>query len=514
MKNSLFIILDGWGIAPAWGGNAIIAAKTPVMDYLWETCPRTMLVASGEQVGLPPRSNGNSETGHLNLGAGKIVRQDISLISALIDSGEFYKNPGLIKAIRHVKKNKSSLHLMGLLGTGGVHSHLDHLFALLDLLSATKTKEVYLHLFTDGRDSEPQSALEFLEKLRAKMSATKTGTIASITGRFYAMDRDSRWERIQAAYDVIVKGKGEKAVSAEEAVGKFYTRNITDEFIPPTIIVDKKDKTKHIVKDNDAVIFFNVRPDRARQLTRAFVGDDFKEFRRGKKLANLCFVTFVPYEENLSVITVVQPDKSVNTISKVIADNKLRQIHIAETEKYAHVTYYFGGGHEKKLPKEEWNFIPSPHVRTYDLQPEMSAEPVTNLILNKIKRKHHDFMVINFANTDMVGHTGNFSATVKAAEYVDKCLGSILKEIKKQDGLAVVTADHGNAEQMINPLNGQPDTEHTANPIPFIIYVPNDKIRINKRLPEGGMLANAAPTFLNLIGQKPSKEMVERSLIK
>ena len=513
MKNNIVLILDGWGHAPDWGGNAISLAKTPFFDNLWGNYPHTLLTASGEPVGLPPGSKGNSETGHLNIGAGRTVRQDISLITALIENGSFFANKNLLKALINAKDQKSSIHLMGLLGNGGIHSHIDHLFALLDLLKKYKAERVYLHLFTDGRDTEPKEAFEFLSKLENKMKETKVGQVASVIGRFYAMDRDSRWERIQAAYDLIVHGKGETAQSAEEAIKKAYEKNVTDEFISPTIILDKNNNRKNVIKDGDSVIFFNIRPDRARQLTSALVDEKFKSFDRGKFLKKLCFVTFVAYRENLPVLTLIQPEKSSSYFAQVISDCKFKQLHVAETEKYAHITYYLDGGNEKKLPGEDWYLFPSPKVQTYDLKPEMSLELVTKYILEKIKKKSYDFIIANFANPDMVGHTGNITAGIKAVEFTDKCLGLILKEIDKTEGMVILTADHGNIEQMINPSNGMPDTEHTGNPVPFIIYNPKKKVLIKNKILDHGILADIATTTLNLVGEKPSGEMSDRKSV-
>ena len=448
-------------------------------------------------MGLPAHSKGNSETGHLNIGAGKIIKQDISAITNLIESGEFYKNRDLLKAISHAKKNHSSIHLMGLLGNGGIHSHIDHLFALLDLMKKYKVQRLFLHLFSDGRDTEPKEALDFTAKLNTKLKEVKNAQISTIVGRFYAMDRDSRWDRIKITYDLLTCGKGETAKNAEDAIKKSYQRNITDEFIAPIILASGG--KKNLIRNNDSVIFFNIRPDRARQLTSAFVDKKFKGFSRNKFLSNLYFFTFVPYKENLNVATLFQPDRNFITLNQILAKSHFKQLHVAETEKYAHVTYYLNGGREEKASSEDWHIVPSPKVETYDSEPEMSLGEITKFVTGELKKKKYNALVINFANPDMVGHTGNIDAAVRACEFTDKCLGVIIKIIDQTAGTAIVTADHGNIEQMINPLNGMPDTEHTKNPVPFIIY-DSAKRKSQKNLLEQGILADIVPTMLDVIG--------------
>lgn len=505
----VLIIMDGWGVAPAWGGNAVAIAKTPNVDLLWKTYPGTLLEASGQAVGLPGRSRGNSEVGHLNLGAGKIVHQDLPRISAQIQNQSFFENPAIKKAIEHVKKNKSALHFMGLLSDTGTHSHIDHLFALLEMAKQYKVEKVYVHVFTDGRDTEPKVAKKYIEKLEEKMSSTG-GEIASISGRYYSMDRDSHWERIEKSYDAFVSGSAPTFDSPFEAIENAYRRQITDEFIEPCLIRNKKKETI-LIGDNDSIVFFNFRPDRARQLTKSFVADDFEGFPRKKKLKNLIFVTFVMYEESLPVLVAFEPEPVNYPLGKVLSLQGLDQFHIAETEKYAHVTYFFNGGKEKPFEREDRILIPSPRVATYDLKPEMSAGEITNELVDVIRKNRHDFHIVNYANADMVGHTGNIKAAIRACETVDEQVGRVVKEILKLDGCAIITADHGNAEQMINPITGEGDTEHTTNPVPFILV--GEKIKktaINKK---SGILGNVSPTILDIMKVERPEDMKQDSLI-
>ena len=501
----VLIILDGWGIAPPWGGNAIFLAKTPCFDNLWVHYPHTTLKASGEAVGLPGHERGNSEAGHLNIGAGKVVHQDVDHINNLIKDGSFFKNQVLLEAISHVKKNKSNLHLLGLVSDGGIHSHIDHLFSLLELCRGAGGDNIYIHVFTDGRDTGPQAALSHISKLQRKLKEIKIGQIATISGRYYAMDRDKRWDRTKRAYLAISSSVGQQEHQAVAAISKAYQKGLTDEFILPTVI------TKAPIKDNDAIIFFNVRGDRARQLTLAFSDPKFKEFQT-KKYQNLFFVTFTWYGEYIKNTKFAFPPEEVKVpLAKVLADQDLAQFHLAETEKYAHVTYFFNGGKEFPFPKEDRKMIPSPKVATYDLKPEMSAESVSEEAKMKISSKKYQFILINFANPDMVGHTGNLKAAIKAVEVVDRQLEKVIEKVREKQMVAIVTADHGNIEQMVNPKNGEIDTEHTKNPVPFMLV--NSYLK-SPALRGEGILADIAPTILDLMKIKKPTEMTGESLIK
>jgi len=507
IKPTILIILDGWGIAPAWGGNAISLAKTPDFDKFWANFPRTELSAHGEAVGLPSGEMGNSEVGHLNIGAGRIVKQDMSLISAAIKDGSFFTNQTLISAMRNTKQNGSQLHLMGLVSDGGVHSHINHLYALLTLAKKCGLRKVFIHCFTDGRDSDPMSALQFISRLSEKTKEIGVGEIATISGRYYAMDRDNRWDRTKKAYDAIAEGRGEYAESAIKAVSESYAAGKMDEFIAPTVITREGEPITK-VQNKDSVIFFNFRADRARQITQSFVRKNFKGFRRGVTFSNLFFVTMVPYVQEdwgLSIRSAFAPKNIKNTLSEVISKNNLSQLHIAETEKYAHVTYFFNGAIEKPFPGEDRKIIPSPKVATYDKKPEMSAESVKNYVIGKIN--NYDFIIVNFANPDMVGHTGNIHAAVMAVEYVDKCIGEIVEAVSKIKGLVIITADHGNVEQMISKSGG-PETEHSISPVPFILV---DSARTFQGLHKG-KLADIAPTILEIWKIAKPSEMTGISL--
>lgn len=513
MKNKgpvVLIIMDGWGVAPAWGGNAVAIAKTPNVTALMKEYPSTLLEASGQAVGLPGRSRGNSEVGHLNLGAGKIVHQDLPRISSLIQNQSFFENPAMEQAIEHVKKNKSALHLMGLLSDTGIHSHIDHLFALLEMAKQYQVEKVYIHIFTDGRDTAPKDSIKFVEKLRDKFNSTGVGEIVSVSGRYYSMDRDSHWERIEKSYNAFVMGSAPVFDSPEEAIESSYGKDLTDEFIEPVLIRDKNKKVISI-EDNDSIIYFNFRPDRARQLTKAFVEEDFKEFPRKHKIKNLIFVTFVLYEESLPVLVAFAPENVDYPLGRVLSLAEKTQFHIAETEKYAHVTYFFNGGKEQPFKKESRFLVASPRVATYDLQPEMSAAGITDELVRVIQKNSYDFVVVNYANADMVGHTGNIKATIKACETVDEQVGRVVAEVLKKDGYVIITADHGNAEQMINPITGEGDTEHTTNPVPFILVGEGaKKMEINKKF---GILGDVAPTILDLMGIEKPEVMLQNSLI-
>lgn len=534
-KPLALIILDGWGIAPAGPGNAITQAKTPNMNKFWSAYPHTVLAASGESVGLPAGEDGNSETGHLNLGAGEIVFQDLPRINMAIADGGFFKNAAFLKAIEHVKKNNSKLHLLGLLGAGGVHSNLEHILALLSLAKEQKVKNLYLHLFTDGRDSPPSSARIYIAIVEQELIKLGLGKIATICGRYYALDRDNRWERTKIAYELITAGIGKASSSPQEAIKTSYTKGKTDEFIEP-LVFDKNG----VIGDNDGIIFFNFRIDRPRQLTKALILPNFETmeiksasfdpyaekyglklyqlptlsttFKRSKFLTNLFLVTMTEYEENLPVQVAFPPEPVKIPLSRILTENNLRQLHIAETEKEKFVTYYFDGLREKPSSGEDWVEIKSPEVATYDLKPEMSALELTAEFIKRLRVNFYDFSVINFANPDMVGHTGVIKAGIKACEAVDECLGKIVNTMFNLEGVCVITADHGNVEEMINPQTGEIDTEHSSNPVPFII-VSRNNILPNKFL-ANGVLADVAPTILQILDLEKPGLMTGRSLLR
>ncbi|MFH1173327.1 MAG: 2,3-bisphosphoglycerate-independent phosphoglycerate mutase [bacterium] len=501
----ILIIMDGWGIAPPNKGNAIALAKTPVIDLLTKNYPHTQLVAHGKKVGLPLKQDGNSETGHEILGAGRLVEQDAVVVSSSIKDGTFFKNAAFLAAVKHVRKNNSKLHLMGLL-SGDQSAHVDpnHLTALLLLMRKYKLDKVFIHLFTDGRDSSRFGSPGYLELLQNQLGYN--AKIASIQGRFYAMDRKKKWDRLEQAYDLIVSGHGEKAVKAEDAVTKAYNRGETDEFIAPTVII-KDGKPVATVDDHDAIIFFNLRSDRARQITKPFVQKKFKEFRRKKVLNDLIFVTMTDFGPDLDSILTAFPSTDLKGTLTITVDGR-KQLYIAESEKYAHVTYFFNGGYANPVAGEERIRILSPDVRAYDQKPEMSAGQITETVLKKINKNDYELMVINFANPDMVGHTGNLKAGIKAVEIVDKCVGEIVKAAGKKNMAVVITSDHGNAEEMINPVTGEVDTKHSTNPVPFILV--SDKLK-NKKLSPGS-LANVAPTILKIMDLPASPEMTSKPL--
>jgi 2,3-bisphosphoglycerate-independent phosphoglycerate mutase len=541
MNNSgpvVLIILDGWGLANTQTGNAILQAKTPNFDKYWASFPHTQLIASGEPVGLPKGEKGNSETGHLNLGAGRIVLQDLVRINMSIADGTFFENEVFLEAINFSKKNDRPLHLLGMIGSTGVHANNQHLFALLRLAKKHQVKKVYLHLFTDGRDSPPKSALTFLEQVETQMASLEIGEIATIMGRFWAMDRDNRWERTQKAYQAIVEGQGLSAKTAKEAIKQAYQRQETDEFIKPTVI-NGPNQTKKTIKDSDGVIFFNFRIDRPRQLTKAIVLKDLENyqpkqaafdpyaekygqklyapiekiqtFQREKKLKNIFFVTMTEYEKGLPVHVAFPSRKIPLPLAQTISQEGKRQFHIAETEKERFVTYYFNGFREKPFTGEEWFEVSSPPVETYDQKPEMSAPEVTEEVLKRLRKNSLDFILINFANPDMVGHTGVLEAGIRACEATDQALGKIVNQIFATGGTAVITADHGNAEEMINLSTGEIDTEHSANPVPFIV-VGKKFLGQPKMLPRG-ILADVAPSVLSLMNISPSLNMTGHNLL-
>jgi len=500
----VLIILDGWGIAPPGPGNAISLADTPRLDRYWAESPHAQLAASGLAVGLPEGQIGNSEVGHLNLGAGYRVLQELPRIDETIRRGAFFENEALRGAMDVANQRGSSVHLLGLFSYGGVHSHATHLYALLELAARRGLRgRVAVHPFLDGRDTPPEQALHDLPHLEQKLRDTGAGRIATLSGRYYAMDRDRRWERVQKAYDALVRGTGERAPSAEASVRAAYSSGISDEFVPPTVI--DPDGT---IRDSDVVIWFNFRADRARELTQALLLPDFNGFERASVPTDLHLVTLTQYEAALPVSGVAFPPDYVEwPIARVISDAGLTQCHLAETEKYAHVTYFFNGGREAPFPREERLLIPSPKVATYDLQPEMSAAGVARAAVEQIRDGGHAFVVLNFANGDMVGHTGKLEAAIKAAETVDGCVGQVVDATLAKGGFAAITADHGNAEEMVDLASGEPKTAHTQNPVPFMLVgAPDASLK-----PEG-VLADVAPTLLRLMELPIPDSMKEHGL--
>ena len=493
------IILDGFGLREESFGNAVSQAHKPNFDKLWNEYPHTTLTASGEAVGLPDGQMGNSEVGHLNIGAGRIVYQNLTRINKSIREGDFFKQPALLRAIDHVKANNSKLHIMGLLSDGGVHSHYEHLFALLQLAKLNGVTEVYVHGFLDGRDVNPQSALDYIEQTEVKMEEIGVGKFASITGRYYAMDRDKRWDRVEKTYRTLVDGIARTASTPTAGVLASYENDIHDEFVEP-FIIEELGKPVATIEDGDAVISFNFRPDRAIQLVRAFTDPNFDEFVTGKTYTNVKFVSFTHYSDEVVADVVFESDNLVDTLGEVISNNGLTQLRIAETEKYPHVTFFMSGGKEDQFVGEERMLIASPKVATYDLQPEMSAYEVTDSLVAAIEADRFDAIILNFANPDMVGHSGMLEPTIKAIETVDSCLGRIIDALRAKGGHAIVTADHGNADEVFTE-EGTPMTAHTTNPVPVIIT----KKEIDLR--EGGILADLAPTMLKLLDLKQPEKM-------
>ncbi|MCK9329396.1 MAG: 2,3-bisphosphoglycerate-independent phosphoglycerate mutase [Candidatus Cloacimonetes bacterium] len=511
----LLLILDGYGISQDSEGNAIKHANIPFLRKLEKTYPMSTLKTNGKDVGLPEGIMGNSEVGHLNIGAGRIVYQLNTLIDNKIETGEFFSNSALLSAIKHSKQNKSNLHLFGLLSDGGVHSSLTHLYAILDLCIRENFYKVYYHIFMDGRDTLPHSGIDFIKEYQKhicklqKSTNSNIGDIASISGRYYAMDRDNRWERINKAYDALVFGKGNISTDPVLCISESYTNDITDEFIIPTVI-QKDNKPKAVISDNDSIIFFNFRSDRPRELTRSFIFDDFREFPV-KKFQNLKYVTMTEYDIKFDkyVEVAFRTQKLENILGQVIQDNNLCQLRLAETEKYAHVTFFFNGGVEQPFNNEERILVSSPKVASYDLQPEMSALEVTDRALDALIQDKYDLIIINFANCDMVGHTGQFSAVIKAVETINDCVEKIIPVAQTQNYHILVTADHGNAEQMIDE-NGNIMTAHSMNKVPFIVIHNQDK----KIKLKDGKLGDIAPTILHLMNIKVPKEMTGQNLIK
>ena len=502
---TMLMILDGFGINEKKDGNAIALANTPVIDKLFKINPNTTIKTSGLDVGLPEGQMGNSEVGHTNIGAGRIVYQELTRITKSIEDGDFFSNAELIGAIENCKKNHTKLHVMGLLSDGGVHSHVRHLYAILELAKRKDFEDVYVHCFLDGRDTPPASGEGFIAEIEKKMEEKGVGKIASITGRFYAMDRDKRWERLQKAYDALVNGIGEKYTSATQAIEDSYQKEIFDEFVLPTLICNNDEPIATIGK-NDSVVFFNFRPDRAREITRSLVDKEFTGFER--KYFPLYYVCFTNYDDTIKNVHIVfKKDEIKNTFGEIISKKGLTQLRIAETEKYAHVTFFFNGGEEKQYKGEDRILIPSPKVETYDLKPEMSANEVTDKVVEAIESQKYDCIILNYANPDMVGHTGSLEAAIKAIETIDTCVGRVVEAIEKVNGVVLITADHGNSEQMIDYTTGEPHTAHTTNPVPLILVGKKAKLK-------PGRLADLAPTMLDIMGIEKPIEMTGTSLIE
>lgn len=506
-KPVVLIIMDGFGINGNIEGNAVKAANKPNLDRFYREYPNTIIHTSGMDVGLPEGQMGNSEVGHTNIGAGRIVYQDFTRITKSINDGEFFKKKEFLDAIENCERNNSKLHLMGLLSDGGVHSHNTHLYALLELAKMQHFDDVFIHCFFDGRDVPPDSAKKYVLELENKLKETGVGKIASIMGRYYAMDRDNRWERVELAYNAMVLGKGLYAASALQGVLDSYEREEYDEFVRPTVITEF-DKPVAVIGENDSIIFYNFRPDRAREITRAFVDEDFKGFKREKGFFPLNYVCMTQYDAAIKNVSVAfKPESLDNTFGEYISKKGYTQLRIAETEKYAHVTFFFNGGVEKVYEGEDRVLIPSPKVPTYDLKPEMSAYEVTDEVLKRIASGRYDVIILNLANPDMVGHTGVFSASKAAIEAVDKCLGRIIPAVLAQGGAALITSDHGNAEQEIEYETGAPYTAHTTNAVPLIAAgLGNIKLK-------EGRLADISPTLLDIMGLEKPPEMTGESLI-
>jgi len=502
------IIIDGWGYSPRREGNAIALAETPYYDELCERYPQTLLEASGTRVGLPAGVMGNSEVGHLNIGAGRVIRMDVSRIDHDIATGEFFHNEVLLAAMNEAKARGKALHLMGLVSDGQVHSSQEHLYALLRLAKQSGLERVFVHCFLDGRDTPPSSAADYVAALQKKIEEIGCGHIASVCGRYYAMDRDKRWERTERAYELLVKSKGERATDPVAAIRLSYERGITDEFVEPTVIVGAAGEPVATIEDGDAVIFFNFRPDRARQITRALTISGFAEFDVTSR-PQIHFVCFNVYDLSFPLPVAFAQHAHKNVLAEVWEKICVRNYRLAETEKYAHITYFFNGGVEKEFGCERRLLVPSLRIATYDLQPEMSAFKITDKVLRGIAARETDVFIINFANPDMVGHTGKLDKTIEACQYVDTCLGWITKGIRHLGGVTLITADHGNAEQMIDPVSGGPHTAHTLNPVPFHLI---DEASRGMKLRAGGALEDVAPTVLGLLGNEKPEEMTGRDL--
>ncbi|MGP4105503.1 2,3-bisphosphoglycerate-independent phosphoglycerate mutase [Virgibacillus sp. L01] len=502
------IILDGFGIRDEMMGNAVRQANTPNFDRYWEKFAHNQLQASGEAVGLPEGQMGNSEVGHLNIGAGRIVYQSLTRVNLSIKEGDFFEKEAFLKSMQHAKDKGKSLHIFGLLSDGGVHSHINHLFAMLKLAKDNGLEDVYVHAFLDGRDVGPQTAKTYIEQTEEKMQEYGIGKIATISGRYYSMDRDKRWERVKKAYDAMVYGEGPKYKSPYKVIDDSYENGIHDEFVIPSVITDDNDEPVGKVQDEDSIIFYNFRPDRAIQISRTFANEDFRDFDRGENVPkNLDFVMLTNFSESVDGYVAYKPVNLDNTVGEVLAQNDMKQLRIAETEKYPHVTFFMSGGRENEFPGEKRVLIDSPKVATYDLKPEMSVYEVTEKLLEELDSKQHNAVLLNFANPDMVGHSGMLEPTIKAIEAVDECLGKVVDKIVELGGNAIITADHGNSDE-VTTLEGDPMTAHTTNPVPVIVTGNELELR------DGGILADLSPTLLDLLNVKQPKEMTGESLIK
>lgn len=514
-KKVMLIIMDGWGYGKDYPGNAVMLANTPVFDNNIKTYPNTSIKASGLDVGLPDGQMGNSEVGHMNIGAGRIIYQDLTQITKDIEEGVFFENKALVDAVKSAKEKNKALHLIGLASYGGVHSHLTHLFALLKLAKLNDLKEVYIHAILDGRDVSPTSAISDIKDLQDKIDEIGVGKIATINGRYYAMDRDRRWDRIEKAYNSMTLGEGKKVTDPLKSIQEEYDKstqenNTTDEFMPATVIVDENQNPVATINDEDSIIFFNFRPDRARQLTRALVDEDFDGFERKKRVHNH-YVTMTTYDKTIENVIIAYPPKVIkNTFGEVVSNAGLRQLRMAETEKYAHVTFFFNGGVEVPYEGEERILVPSPKVATYDLKPEMSAPELAQKAIERIESEEPKAIILNFANPDMVGHTGIIPAAIKAVETVDEMVGKLIKVGLEHGYEFLITADHGNSEQLIDFETGKPYTAHTTNIVP-LIYVAKDTENVT--LKDGGRLADLAPTMLDILGIEQPVEMTGQSLI-
>ena len=506
-RTTMLMILDGFGINEKEEGNAVKLANTPNIDSLMRRYPNTKIKPSGLAVGLPEGQMGNSEVGHTNIGAGRIVYQELTRITKSIEDGDFFSNEEFVNAIENCKKHNSKLHILGLLSDGGVHSHNRHLYGLLEMAKRRDFENVYVHCFMDGRDTPPASGENYILDLQDKMKEKGIGKIATISGRFYAMDRDKRWQRVQKAYDAMVNGVGLKSGNAVNAIESSYQKEVFDEFVEPTVITGPDGETPVAkIEENDSVIFFNFRPDRAREITRAIVDKNFNEFETKKM--NLYYVCFTSYDETMPNVHIAFKKEAIkNTLGEVLSNLGKTQLRIAETEKYAHVTFFFNGGREEPYEGEDRILIPSPKVETYDMKPEMSAYEITSNVVDAINARKYDAIILNFANSDMVGHTGNIEAAIKAVETIDECIGKIVEAIRDNEGTLLITADHGNSEQMLDYKTGEPFTSHTTNLVPFIIYN-RDGIKI-----KDGRLCDITPTMLDLMGIEKPVEMTGESLI-
>ena len=507
-KPVVLMILDGYGLNSSTKGNGVALAKTPVMDKLMAEYPYVKGYASGLAVGLPDGQMGNSEVGHLNMGAGRIVYQELTRITKSIEDGDFFENTELLGAIENCKKNNSDLHLYGLLSDGGVHSHITHVFALLELAKRNGIKNVYVHCFMDGRDTAPDSGKDFIAKLYDKMEELGVGEIASVTGRYCAMDRDNRWDRVEKAYRALTLGEGNQAACGKCAIKASYEAGKTDEFVEPTVIT-KDGKPVGVIKDKDSVICFNFRPDRAREITRCFCDDEFTGFDRGSR-KDVYYVCFTDYDVTIpNKYVAFKKEKITNTFGEFLAANNMTQARIAETEKYAHVTFFFNGGIEEPNKGEDRILVKSPKVATYDLQPEMSALEVCDKLCEAIRSDKYDVIIINFANPDMVGHTGVIDAVIKAIETVDACVGRAVEAVKEKDGVMFICADHGNAEVLVDENTGEPYTAHTTNPVPFILVNYDNEYTLK----ENGKLCDIVPTLIDIMGMEKPAEMTGQSLL-